>query len=183
MHQNNIDNRYLQNERLRLRALEPADLDLLFQWENSEETWHVSNTTGPLSRHLLEKYLDSAHHDVFATRQLRLIVESRKPDKAIGTIELFDFDALNLRAGTGIIIADKSARGKGFASDAVKMLISYSFEILFLNQLYCNIAADNQDSINLFTRLGFEKTGNKKQWLNRGTGFMDEYFFQLIREK
>lgn len=145
------------------------------------DTWKVSNTTAPLSKHLLEKYLESAHHDVFATRQLRLMIEAREFNKLVGTIELFDFDPLNLRSGTGIVIAEKNERGKGFAKAAMEMLIKYSFEVLFLNQLFCNIAADNDDSLALFKKLGFVQTGNKKQWINRGTKFCDEYFFQLIR--
>jgi diamine N-acetyltransferase len=101
--------------------------------------------------------------------------------KAVGCIDLFDFDPNHLRAGIGILIADKSDRRKGYASEALELLIKYCFETLNLHQLYCNVTPENEPSVLLFQKHKFQITGIKKQWIREATGFTDELFLQLIR--
>jgi diamine N-acetyltransferase len=44
-------NQKLTHGNVRLRALEPDDIDLLYDWENNMEIWHVSNTLEPFSKY------------------------------------------------------------------------------------------------------------------------------------
>jgi diamine N-acetyltransferase len=104
-----------------------------------------------------------------------------KDSKAVGSIDMFDFDPNNLRAGIGILIAEKMERRKGYASEALELLIKYSFEILNLHQLYCNITTENESSILLFQKHGFQITGIKKHWNRSGSSYKDELLLQLIR--
>lgn len=169
----------LENGKIRLRALEADDLDLLYSWENDSSIWNVSNTLVPFSKHVLKQYLEHAHLDIFQTKQVRFIIET-VDGKAIGSIDLFDFDHFHSRAGVGILIAEKSSRNKGYGYDALDLLIGYCREVLQLNQLFCNITKDNTMSIRLFEKAGFEKNGLKKQWVKTFNGYVDEYFLQLI---
>ena len=57
-----------------LRALEPTDIDLLYQWENDTSLWTVTDTMAPYSRKLIWQYLNQFDGDVFQTCQLRLMV-------------------------------------------------------------------------------------------------------------
>jgi len=167
-----------------LRALELSDIDLLYNWENDREIWLVSNTIVPYSKHILKKYLDNSHLDIYQTKQLRLMIdlkiENLKNPKTIGTIDLFDFDPFHNRAGVGILIGDKSKRKKGYASKALESLIDYAFHTLQLNQIYCNILTDNKESLSLFQKHGFKIIGEKKEWIKIPGGFTDEYMLQLL---
>ncbi|WP_227625579.1 hypothetical protein [Geofilum rubicundum] len=40
----------IQNDEVLLRAVEPGDVDLLYDWENRMELWPVSNTLAPFSK-------------------------------------------------------------------------------------------------------------------------------------
>ncbi|MCW3101905.1 MAG: acetyltransferase, ribosomal protein N-acetylase [Bacteroidetes bacterium] len=170
----------LKGQLVTLRALEPEDIDVLYSWENDPEHWAVSNTQTPFSRFVLEQYITTAHVDIYSAKQLRLMI-CEKEGKPVGSIDLFDFDPNNLRAGVGILIADKTDRGKGYASEALGLLKNYCFEILNLQQIYCNITTDNEPSILLFQKHGFQITGIKKHWIRSGSGYKDELLLQLIR--
>lgn len=173
----------LHSQHISLRALEPSDIDILYQWENDTEVWEVSHTQTPFSRLVLEQYLSTAHQDIYTTKQLRLVIETNSEiKKAIGCIDLFDFDPYHQRAGIGILIADKNERKKNYASEALTLLIDYCFTTLNLNQLYCNITTDNLASIHLFEKHGFEIIGVKKQWIRVGAVFKDELMLQRVRE-
>ncbi len=170
------------DESITLRALELSDVDMLYQWENDISFWQVSNTLTPYSRHVLEQYVLNAHLDIYSTKQLRLIIELIKGNKSIGCIDLFDFDPRHKRAGVGILIADKMEQGNGYASAALSLLINYAFNKLNLNQLFCNITADNESSLKLFAKHGFKQVGLKKEWINEGGIWKDEYFLQLLKD-
>ena len=88
----------LHGEKVRLRALEPEDLDFLYTTENDTNFWKVSNTQVPFSRFLLKQYIENSYQDIYEAKQLRLIIEEIKNNKAIGMIDLFDFNPQHRRA-------------------------------------------------------------------------------------
>lgn len=165
-----------------LRAPEPEDLELLYKWENDTSIWQLSNTLTPFSKFALRKYIENSKQSIFESGQLRLMIGGISSGITIGTVDLFDFDPLNLRAGIGILIAEPGSRKKGYASMAVEFMIDYCFNRLKLHQIYCNILSDNSDSIKLFTRLGFKQAGVKKEWIRSDNSFKDELLFQLISD-
>ncbi|MBL56901.1 MAG: GNAT family N-acetyltransferase [Flavobacteriales bacterium] len=168
----------LKGDAISLRALEPADLDLIYTWENDPKVWEVSHTLAPFSKYVLRQYLDAQHLDVFTSKQLRLVVVNylKVP---VGLIDLFDFDPKHKRAGIGILIDPKS-RGKGYAGEAIELLEDYCFNHLDLHQLYANIGEDNLPSLRLFERLNYQKIGTKKDWIKTKKGFIDEVQYQKI---
>lgn len=164
-----------------LRALEPTDLDFLYQIENNETFWTVSNTQKPFSRFILQQYLENSHQDIYQIKQLRLIVVENKSENPVGMIDLFDFDPKHKRAGIGILIRP-SAQNKGYASEALKLLINYTFKHLDLHQVYSNITEDNTTSIQLFRKAGFIETGLKKDWTYSNGEFKNELLYQKIND-
>jgi diamine N-acetyltransferase len=170
-------------KKIKLRALEPEDVDLLYIWENDPEIWKVSNTVAPFSRYVLMKYIESSHQDIYETRQLRLMIDltvNSNHIKTIGAIDIFDFEPLHQRAGIGVLIGESVERGKGYADLALKKLIEYCFNTLYLNQVYCNISTSNTPSIRLFKKNGFHEIGIKKSWNKTKNGYVDEIMLQLI---
>lgn len=171
----------LLGERVRLRALEPHDVDSLYKWENDTAVWVASHTQTPFSRFVLEQYIASSHLDLHTNKQLRLMITTRD-GKDVGAIDLFDFDSQHQRAGIGILIASREDRGKGYASEALTLLIQYCFHQLHLHQLYCNVTVDNEESVLLFQKHKFLITGIKKEWIRVGDSFVDELLMQLVRK-
>jgi diamine N-acetyltransferase len=165
-----------------LRALEPDDIEILYKWENDRSIWHLSNNLTPLSRFTLEQYVLNVGQDIFATRQMRMMIDLLVPEngvKTIGSIDLFEFEPAHQRAGVGILILE-SFRGKGYASESLELLINYAFETLQLHQLFANISPTNADSIHLFENKGFRFIGIKKEWNRIRNSWQDENMYQLI---
>ena len=151
----------LQGKKILLRALEPTDLDFLYQIENNESVWEVSNTTTPYSRFILNQYLKNSHKDIYEIKQLRLVICKSEDYKAIGCIDLFDFEPKHRRVGVGVLISSDKEKQKGYASEALELLCNYAFAHLNVHQVYANITEDNIASIQLFEKYGFKKSGSK----------------------
>ncbi len=170
---------FLKDDLISLRALEPDDIDLLYEWENSEENWKVSQTIAPFSKHILALYIRDADKDIYETKQLRMMIMTLA-GKTIGAVDLFDLDPLNLRVGVGILIHGQEDRSKGYATSALNLMVRYCFEKLGLHQIYANILTDNEVSMKLFTKAGFQLTGTKKEWIRDGGIWKDEHLLQLL---
>jgi diamine N-acetyltransferase len=168
---------------IKLRALEPEDLELLYNWENNLSYWVISNTVSPFSKYTLKRYVENSHKSIYETGQLRLMIDHLQDNVSIGTIDIFDFDPFHKRAGLGILIANEEYRRRGYATMALTCLIDYCFKTLQLHQLYCNILANNCESIELFKKLGFVETAVKKEWIKISDGYLDEHTFQLLNPK
>jgi len=166
-------------ENLSLRALEPEDINLLYQWENNTSIWHLSNTITPFSRHLLEEYILNSHQDIYTVKHLRLMIVLNKSKEAIGCIDLFDFDPTNMRAGMAILISEEQ-RNKKYGTEVLSLMIDYCFNTLHLHQLYCNILSNNDASLALFKKVKFSVIGIKKEWVRIQNNWVDEYMLQRI---
>ena len=164
----------LKGDNIYLRALEPEDLEFVHTIENDETIWEISNTQTPYSKFLIKQYLEHAHKDIFEVKQLRLVISNYK-DEALGMIDIFDFDFKNGRAGVGILVKEPNDRAKGFGSEALKLLIDYSFSHLGLHQLYCHVSEENDASVKLFTKQGFKKVGLKEDWNYVNGSYKNEY--------
>jgi diamine N-acetyltransferase len=174
------DNHILEGDKISLRPPEPSDVDLMLSWENDPEVWTVSRLHTPYSRFQVEQYVLSDQFDIFVQKQLRFLICERKENRPVGCIDLFDFDPIHSRLGVGILIGSKEDRGKGYASQALEMIINYCFKTLNLHQVYAQIGKTNNDSLRLFQSKGFEQTGVRRDWLKSGNSFSDELFYQLI---
>ena len=168
----------LKGKNIFLRALESEDINYLFSIENNEKYWSISDSQIPFSRYLLNRYLKNSYMDIYEAKQLRLVITDFQ-NITIGLIDLFDIDFKNNRAGVAIIINEKM-RSKGFAKEALELLIQYSKTHLSLHQLYCNILEDNSHSINLFKSVEFKQVGLKKDWIKFDGKYKNELLLQLI---
>ena len=103
---------------IKLRALEPEDIDFLYQLENEESLWEVSETQLPFAKHLLQDYIQHAHQDIYEAKQYRYVIvfEEGTP---MGCVDLYDFSPKHRRAAVGIALLPVY-RGKGYAKEALR---------------------------------------------------------------
>lgn len=161
-----------------LRAIEPYDIESLYLWENDAEVWRVSGSLAPVSRERLMRFIEEQSYDIYATRQMRLIIE--REGVPIGTLDIVDFDPQNMRFGIGILIYDTSHRRHGYARSVIESVKRYGRDTLGVHQIWANVAADNGASRQLFEQCGFEQCGCRREWIKRGREFVDELEYQCI---
>lgn len=169
----------LENDIILLRALEPEDLDVLYKWENDSTLWNCGSTLTPYSKFALREYLAGSTQDIFQSHQLRLMIVEKSSGKPIGTVDLYDFDPMNLRAGVGILL-DADYRNKGYGFHALHLMKEYACRFLLLKQLYAYVPKPNEASYKLFGKSGYEESGLLKSWKKTAEGYIDVYLMQLL---
>lgn len=173
---------FLKNDRIHLRAVEPEDLEVMYEMENDPAMWDVSSFTVPYSRFVLRQYIEGSQCDVFADKQLRMMIIRNDDNRTLGTIDVTDFVPLHSHGAVGIAI-HRLFRNEGYAADALRLLCDYVFEFLCIRQLYAYVAVDNEASLHLFRACGFVQSGVLKEWLQTADGFRDAVLMQCLNPK
>ena len=140
----------LKGHNILLRSLQASDLDFLQEIENNKENWHYGGDRKIFSREELANYISNSSANINIAKQYRFVIDLHK--NPIGFIDLFDYDTIS--GCVGIIII-KKFRNKGFAKEALNLIIDYGFTILNLDKIHCSIEKSNITSIRLFLSCGF----------------------------
>lgn len=164
-----------------LRAIEPEDLDMIYDIENNPEVWNVSNTTMPYSRFALHEYIANATGDIYTDKQVRLIITNQR-NEFIGIIDLCNYSPQHQRAEVGIVIR-KKYRDLGYGRAAMIEMMDYAHTILHIHQLYVLVRVDNTYCIKLLTGIGFTIDGELKDWIFDGDNYHNVYMMHFFCKK
>ena len=159
-----------------LRALEPEDLNLLYEVENDERTWSVSASRTHFSRFALRQYLAGQPSDAFQAGELRLVIADG--NTAVGLIDLTNFSPMDGRAEVCILI-HPAHRGKGYARRALGLMENYAREFLRIRMLYALVSSrHNPVSLQLFEAAQYQPVATLPAWHNRGGEYEDVVLVQ-----
>lgn len=161
-----------------LRAMEPEDLDFLYEVENDERIWNVGLTNVPYSRNLLLDYIASSTGDIFADKQVRLMIENEK-GVTVGMVDLINFSPAHRRAELGIVIKNEF-RAQGYGCASIQKILDYAKNVVHLHQIYSIVDEKNEKCLKMLKRSGFQQVMNMKDWLFDGFAYHPAIFFQIF---
>ena len=168
----------LKSNKIKLRAVEPEDLDLMYLIENDTELWPCGQTSVPFSHYALKQFIEESTNDFFRDRQLRLVIETTD-GISVGFVDLQRYDPLHHRAEVGIVVVPEQQR-QGNATESLRLLAQYVSNHLGIHQLYALVPESNTASVALFHKCGYKKTATLQDWLNTPAGWQSVIVFQLV---
>lgn len=164
-------------KRIKLRAIEPEDLELLYSIENNMSVWNVGMTNVPYSKFALNEYLLNIKYDMYADRQVRLMVDNSEGE-TIGIVDITDYDPRHNRAEVGIIIMDEYRR-QGYATEVLQAVREYAKNVIHLHKLYAVIDTSNTAALNTFLKADFTEECVLRDWLRGTSGYEDAKQFAV----
>lgn len=168
----------LKSKKLRLRAVEPEDLDLMYLIENDTTLWPLGEATVPFSHFALKQYIAESCNDIFRDRQLRLVIETAD-GSSVGFVDLQHYEPMHQRAEVGIVVVPEQQR-KGIATEALCLLAEYAASHLGIHQLCAIVPESNVASAALFQKCGYKQTATLQDWLKSPEGWQSAFVFQSL---
>lgn len=145
---------FIEGDRVVLRSVDCSDIDTLLLWENSTDEPLYGVYEEQYTREDVAQFVENQQrYSIAETEQLRLMICSHEGER-LGCIDLTEYDGK--KAFVSILIKDLCNRRKGFAENALCLMIDYA-KSLGLHALYARILPENKPSISLFTKVGFEE--------------------------
>ena len=143
----------IEGEKIILRSVDSSDIDTILLWENSSAEPLYGIYEESFSREDVAQFVENQQrYSLEQTEQLRLMICSHEGER-LGCVDLTEYDGR--KAFVSILIFDLGNRRKGFAENALHLMIDYA-KSLGLQTLYASIFPDNLPSLSLFKKLGFE---------------------------
>lgn len=136
------------------------------RWMNDPE---VTRTIGrfdyllPVSRAKLLQYFDDIDTDSTVFLGIHMRPRRGRRARLVGTLKIYDLDALAHRASLGIMVGDRSAWGRGIASAAIRAACRYVFEVLGYGKVTAGYLASNVGMHRAFQKNGFTAEGRLRK--------------------
>lgn len=169
--------RILETQRLILKPIEVEDLKFLLnlRWEQEVMNYLIHD---PISFKNQTDWFNNLKKTDLA---LSIFIKEDNELKIIGTIGLYEMNARHQRAIWRIRL-DPTHQGKGYATEAINLILDYGFNTLNLNKIISDSFADNAAIVNLTLKLGFKQEGLLVgHYFHKGE-FRDAIQFGLLRK-
>jgi RimJ/RimL family protein N-acetyltransferase len=177
-----MSNRIWEGKAIRLRAVEPMDWEILFQWnQDSERSRCLDYPYFPKSRELIKKWVEQHAVTNPLNDEFYFLIESYN-NEILGSINTHHCD---MRIGNfmyGIAIGEEHKR-RGYATEAIYLVLHYFFKELRYQKVTVHIHSFNDPSINLHQRLGFQMEGRIRRVVFTRGEFFDLLVFGLTIEE
>ena len=167
----------LTGERVALRPLEPEEQGQIQRWA-FESDLLTQTCHPPVVRSIAHTVHERARRRPEPTRGSFAVI-MRGTGTLIGRVTYYELNFRNRSAEIGYLLAP-AARGKGFAREAVSLLLGYLFDGLGLNKVYAQTASINNASTKLLEALRFHRDGVLREHHLQGGIRHDDFLYSIL---
>lgn len=163
-----------------LRPIEAEDTAKVLKWRNSEEVKRHFIYRVDITPEEHQKWLDTK---VKTGKVYQFIIHTKETGNPVGSVYIQSVDLTHKNAEYGIFIGEPEAKGKGYGTDAAKLMIQFAFEELKLHKLYLRVLTDNVRAIHSYEKAGFKTEGVLIDEIFVDGRFHDITRMSIIREE
>lgn len=173
------DGYFMEGDRIYFREVRLSDVgDNYYNWMNDKEvTRYLESGFFPNSIEQLREYVVSKQND---RNNVFLAIVLKGSGNHIGNIKLGPIDWIHRTADVGIIIGDKNCWGEGYATEAIRLVVQYGFNVLNLHKITAGCYSSNQGSARAFQKAGFEVEGLRRQQFFFNNKYIDLVLLGII---
>ncbi len=145
---------WIEGEQIRLRLMTETDTDLIVSWRNQEYIRKNFIYQKPFTAAGHHKWIQEM---IDTGKAVQFIIYEKKTNRPIGSTYLRDIDYEYQKAEYGIFIGEESAIGKGYGTEAARLMIAYAFDTLALHKVTLRLLVENKGAWKSYEKAGFVK--------------------------
>lgn len=145
---------------IRLRAREPEDEPMLYQWFNDPEVIEHLRIRYPLSHAQEQAFIRSTSEIAYASASFA--VETLADGRLIGGVGLQNTSPEDRSAVLGIALGDKTYWDSGYGTDTMRTICRFGFEMMNLHRIELEVYEPNKRAIAVYERIGFKIEGRRR---------------------
>jgi RimJ/RimL family protein N-acetyltransferase len=170
----------IRGKRVALRAIEERDLERLHHWAADPDLWGLlGGWHFPRSMDATREWFASLKADNLNQR----FAVTSDGDELIGTANLVDIDWKNGHAFHGMMLGEKSSRGRGLGVDTIMAIMRYAFDELNLERLDGSMIEYNEASLRTYCeKCNWQNEGRQRNWYFRKGRYWDRILVGVTRK-
>lgn len=167
----------LLGEKVRLRALEESDAEVVQRWLNDVESITSSQA---IPRLRSQKEFQASLRSRSPESQ-QMAVESLD-GRLIGLAQLHGVDWVHRRAEVTVMVGEPDYRGRGFEEDALRLVTRFAVRVLHLHRLGAVTIGEDERLRKVYEAAGFEVEGRRERYYWNGSGYVDQIMYRYLAE-
>ena len=153
----------LKGQLVRLAAQHEDDKEVLSRWTHDIEYLRLVDDDPALPQSPdAFRFPTKPPKDAFVFH-----IRTLADDKFIGFVALHTIKGSNRSAMLSIGIGEAEYRGKGYGTDAIRLILAYAFRELNLHRVGLTVLSYNINAIRLYESLGFVREGVTRECVAR----------------
>ncbi|MNO69930.1 Spermidine N(1)-acetyltransferase [compost metagenome] len=172
--------RFLEGEKVYLTPISIEDAEWYFHNLYDPETRKLTGTQRHFTKEGIAAYIERKNQDASS---ILLLIVLRDNDKPIGDIALQDIDSMNRNCNIRIALSSEEQTGKGYGSEALKLMLDYGFGILNMHRIELNVFDYNQHALHVYEKLGFRQEGIQREALYYNHKYHDSIMMSILENE
>ncbi len=169
---------------VRVRAPEMRDLNAIMKHLNTYETRKFIVSLMPISENAEREWLERATTlSPWRDGHVELVIEDKYTDELIGNMGLHGISPQDRCAEVGIFIHNPENCGKGYGTDALRVLLWIAFHVLGLECVYLHYVKGNDRARRAYEKAGFKHAGVYRKRVYKEGEFHDLVAMDILREE
>lgn len=172
----------IDGKRIYLRGIRPQDAEGDYcRWMNDNEvTRYLESRFTPHSVQSIASFITQVNE---SSDSVLFAIVVRDGNTHIGNIKIGSINWIHHYADVGLLIGSKAHWGKGFATEALNLVVEYAFRELNLHRLEAGCYSNNIGSIKAFKKAGFIEEGiMEERYLCEGE-YVDRACLGLVNKR
>lgn len=169
----------LKGERIYLRPIMESDAPILLKSTKEEEIRYMTGTKSTFSLEQIKSYINKISND---PSRNDFAICLKETDQMIGELSITDIEEDAKKAGLRISMNSIELTGKGYGTEAIKLVLKFVFEDLKLNRLQLEVFSHNLRGIRTYEKVGFIKEGTLREALNYNGKYSDEIIMSILKK-
>lgn len=170
---------HLKSERIYLRSIMETDAPIMLESTKDEEIRYMTGTKSTFTLEQIQSYIKNISKD---SSRIDLAICLNESDQMIGELSITDIEKEAKKAGLRISMNTIELTGKGYGTEAMKLILYYVFEDLKLNRLQLEVFSHNIRGIRTYEKVGFIKEGTLRDSLNYNGKYSDEIIMSILKK-
>ncbi len=174
-----------RGELVRLTTEEPELLGkTISHWDRNSEFRRLLDDAPPClwSAKKIQSWFEKDSEEKDET-VFQFLIRTLQDERLIGFVGLWDVEWNHGDAEVGIGIGDRESWGKGYGTDAMRVILRYGFTELNLKRITLGVFDYNTRAIRSYEKAGFIHEGRMRKAVYRDGSRMDIVYMGILREE
>ncbi len=165
-----------------LREMRQSDLERIHAWVNDEAiVKNLAFSVFPRTLNDTQAFLNTQLERKNNETVFFSMAKKDDPNSLyLGTVGLKNIDYIHRKAEMSVVIGSRAEAGKGFGTEAVKLICQYGFEMLNLNKIYLKFIEFNEQAAKVYQKVGFQTVGKLQEDVFYRGNYHDQVYMELL---
>lgn len=167
----------IKGEKINLRPMTYDDTDNIVKWRANKRVKNNFLFRGEITKEVHENWIKTK---VETGEVVQFIIEEAESDRPIGSTYLRDINREIGKAEFGIFIGEDDAVGRGYGTEAAKLIVNYAFSNLKLHKVSLRVLDENLVAKKSYEKVGFKEEGHFRDEVFLNGEYKDVIFMAIF---